>query len=563
MQPEKNEFSAARRPLDVEDYIDVARRHKAWILGPAFFGLVLAVVVAFLWPDTYISEAVIRVVPPVVPEKYVQPNVNMAMDQRINSMALEILSKSSLTNIITTYNLYPAERNRLPMEDVVEDMRNEIKVGNVYNLQRGRNMTAFAISFAYNNRYTAQKVTQDLVGRFIDANIRTRANQSVSTTTFLNDQWEAAKKELDEKERKLSDFKARNQGRLPDQADANLQRLTAVDTQITGVNASINRAQQERLLMESQLESLRKQLAQAAQTAPPPEHSSVQREANQRIAALDRDISALEMNLTALRERYTEAHPDVETVKKRIATLQETRADLVKKEEQRDKDREKEAEKQKQLAANAPRRVDAATMKEIQALQLAADQRVALMRAKDLEIDGLRKELQKLEAQAKDRRALMAANPINEGEYSMLLQDRELARKRYDELNSMLAQSQVATDLENRKQGETLELLDPASLPQTPTAPKRWLIIGVGFALGIMVGVSLAGAREMKDTSLKNLKDVRAYTQLAVLASVPLLENDLVVRRRRRLTWLMWSTACFIGIAVMTASVVYYSSTRS
>lgn len=562
MQPEKNEFSVARRPLDVEDYIDIARRHKAWILGPMFFGLVIAVVVAFLWPDTYVSEAVIRVVPPVVPEKYVQSNVNVAMDQRINSMALEILAKSSLTNIITTYNLYPSDRNRLPMEDVVEEMRSDIKVGNVYNIQRGRNMTAFAISFAYNNRYTAQKVTQDLVGRFIDANIRTRATQSVSTTTFLNDQWETAKKELDEKERKLADFKARNQGRLPDQAESNLQRLTAIESQITSVNTSINRAQQEKLLLESQLDSIRKQLSQTVQSAPSSEQSVVQREANQRIAQLDRDISTLEMNLTALRERYTEAHPDVEMVKKRLATLQTTRADLMKKEEQLDKERAKEAEKQKQAAAGAPKRIDAATAKEIQGYQLAADQRVAMLRAKDLEIDELRKELQKLEAQAKDRRALLTASPINEGEYTILLQDRDLARKRYDELNAMLAQSQVATDLENRKQGETLELLDPASLPQTPTAPKRWLIIGVGFALGIMVGVSLAGAREMKDTSLKNLKDVRAYTQLAVLASVPLLENDLVVRRRRRLTWLVWSTACLVGIAVMTASVIYYSSTR-
>ena len=42
-----------RRPLDVEDYIDVARRHKGWIVGTTFAGIVLAVVIAYLWPDTY------------------------------------------------------------------------------------------------------------------------------------------------------------------------------------------------------------------------------------------------------------------------------------------------------------------------------------------------------------------------------------------------------------------------------------------------------------------------------------------------------------------------------
>ena len=72
----------------------------------------------------------------------------------------------------------------------------------------------------------------------------------------------------------------------------------------------------------------------------------------------------------------------------------------------------------------------------------------------------------------------------------------------------------------------------------------------------------MAVAREAKDASLKNLKDVRAYTRLTILGSVPLLENDLVVRRRKRLTWLAWSTACSVGIIIMTGSVFYYFTTR-
>ena len=58
------EFPAStRRPMDFEDAVDILRRHKSWILGPALAALVLSVVVAFLWPDTYVSVATIRVVP--------------------------------------------------------------------------------------------------------------------------------------------------------------------------------------------------------------------------------------------------------------------------------------------------------------------------------------------------------------------------------------------------------------------------------------------------------------------------------------------------------------------
>jgi hypothetical protein len=80
--------------------------------------------------------------------------------------------------------------------------------------------------------------------------------------------------------------------------------------------------------------------------------------------------------------------------------------------------------------------------------------------------------------------------------------------------------------------------------------------------MGFVLGLFLAGAREAKDSSLKNLKDVRAYTQLPILGSIPLLENDLIVRRRRRLAWLAWSTACLVGIMIMTGSVFYYYATR-
>jgi sorbitol-specific phosphotransferase system component IIBC len=133
---------------------------------------------------------------------------------------------------------------------------------------------------------------------------------------------------------------------------------------------------------------------------------------------------------------------------------------------------------------------------------------------------------------------------------------------KYDDLNKKRSQSQIAEDLERRQQGETLEVLDPASVPQTPTQPKRPMILGAGTALGLVIGLFLAGAREAKDTSLKNLKDVRAYTQLTILGSVPLLENDLVVRRRKRLTWLAWSTACLVGIVIMTGSAFFYYATK-
>jgi uncharacterized protein involved in exopolysaccharide biosynthesis len=279
MQATKEQLSTPRRPLDVEDYIDIVRRHKSWIIGPAFAALVIAVVAAFLWPDTYISQAAVRVLPSQVPEKLVPSNINLEMSQHINSMASSILSRTMLTNIIQTYGLYRRELSRRPMEDVIEQMQRAIRVGQVRDIQaQGRTpLSAFFVSYEYENRYLAQKVTQDLAGRFISENVRTRSDQSRETTQFLKDQWEAARKELDALEKHRTEFRIKNAGRLPEELPTNLQALRSLETQLNGVNEAVGRIGQEKLLLESQLQIQGEQLA-TARSSPDQFSASVKNE---------------------------------------------------------------------------------------------------------------------------------------------------------------------------------------------------------------------------------------------------------------------------------------------
>src|SRR5439155_22607241 len=107
------------------------------------------------------------------------------------------------------------------------------------------------------------------------------------------------------------------------------------------------------------------------------------------------------------------------------------------------------------------------------------------------------------------------------------------------------------------KARENLEVLDSARDPQATSEPNRPQIAAMGAGIGLMLGIVLAGAKEMKNTSLKNLKDVRAYTNLPVLSSIPLLENALLVRRKRRLVWLAWSSAILVGMILMGSSMYY------
>ncbi len=153
----------------------------------------IAVVVAFVWPDTYVSDATIRIVPPAVPERYVPSNVNLQIGQRIASMEQQVRSRSNVLNLINANGLYPRKKGRIPDEDLVEEMQRDISIMPIASLREvsdSRLMsTAFRVSFAYENRYQAQKVVSQIVAMFLDETVRTRSSESVLTTSSSKKSW--------------------------------------------------------------------------------------------------------------------------------------------------------------------------------------------------------------------------------------------------------------------------------------------------------------------------------------------------------------------------------------
>ena len=566
MQPTEN-LSVSRRALDVEDYIDVARRHKGWIFGPFLFTIVAAVVGVYLWPDSYISQAVVKVVPQQVPQNMVQSAINQEMADRINSMSQTILSRTVLTTIINTFGLYQRERGRYPIEDVIEEMKRNIQILPVASLAGGsgqRQVPAFAVQFSYENRILAQRVVQDIVGRFLDENVRNRANATYQTTQFLTDQTDQAKKELDQIENRFTDFQVANNGHLPDQVGSNMQALQALQANVTYLANAISRAQQEKLQMETNLRIFKDQMAALSKESAPEQLAAMQAAAqgkSERLLEVDREIAGWENQLSVLRQHYKETYPDVQIALGRLANAR-SRRELILKDEITEKaeksEKAEKAEKERKDAPPRPPSQNPQVVRELRDLDANVRRLESGIASKDVEVEGFNADLKQTNDSIKNYQGRIETVPVGSRQYVDFLREREMAKEKYTKLQETLERAKIAQEMESRKQGETLELLDPASLPQNPAEPKRPLVISAGAALGLLLGLVIAGAREMKDTSLKNLKDVRAYTQMQILGSIPLLENDFVVRRRRRLAWLGWTTACLASAVTIAGSIVYY-----
>lgn len=560
MQPSEG-LSVTRRPLDVEDYIDIVRRHRGWIFGPFLLCLVASVVGAYLWPETYTSQAVIKIVPQQVPENMVQAAVNQAMNDRINAMVQNIESRTELTTIINTFGLYPKERSRTVIDDVIEQMKKAIKIAPVASVTSegsSHEIPAFAVQFSYDNKYLAQRVVADLTTKFIDESIRNRANATYQTTQFMKDEADQAKKALDDIENKLTEFRVRNNGHLPDQVDSNVRQLQALQTSLAYLDTSVTRAQQEKLQLETNLRIYKDQYAalnkDPQEFAPRP----ALQQKSERLTEVDREIQTLETQISNLREHYTDSNPDVKSAEARLTAARKRRVTILAEDQAQDEAKKEEAKKIVPV-----RVVDPQVAREARDLDATIRRLESSIQAKDAEIAEAQKEEKKVDASIKGYEARIETVPLGERQYGDLIRERDIARQKYVELDEKLSKAQVAQEMEGRKQGETLELLDPASLPASASEPKRPLVISVGAALGLLLGIVIAGAREVKDTSIKNLKDVRAYTQMQILGSIPLLENDFVVRRRHRLAWLGWTTACLASAITMAGAVVYYYVTKS
>jgi uncharacterized protein involved in exopolysaccharide biosynthesis len=323
--------------------------------------------------------------------------------------------------------------------------------------------------------------------------------------------------------------------------------MNALQTQQAALTEALARNSQDKLMLEAQLQTYKNQLN--SMTAGGEESGSVQK--NERVAELDEVILDTETSLEAMRQVYKDDHPDVRSYNARLETLRRQREALEK------------AEQSSPASAKPKRQNNPQAAKAEDDVKRSILSIQNQIRLKDVDTQERQKQLARLAKAMRKYQARIDAGPLVEQKYGALNRDYQLARAKYDEIIQKKNLADTASALRERKGGENLEILDPPSLPEQPAEPHRPVIIGAGTGAGLLLGILLAAFKELKDTSLKNLKDIRAYTSMPVLSSIPLLENAGVARQRRRMFLFRWVTAMILGLVAMSGSMYHYYFGRS
>ena len=516
------------RPLTLGDYWAVVVRRRWWILGTAFLIWLVAFAIGFRLPAVYRSEALILIEKQSVPQNYVMPNVTIDLQERLHSISQKILSRTRLLMIIEQSNLYGGSQKRLGLDELVDQMRGDIRI----ELVRGGNqaVTAFRIAYSARDPRLAQQVTGELVSLFIGENQRRREEQSQRTTDFLESQLATARQRLEKQEAQLRDFKMRYLGELPEQEQANLQILNSLELQLQANDQRMNQARQETLYLESVLAQSRSSGGGLLEGEDRTAFSPV---------ALDAELDRLSTLLRDLRSRYTEQHPDVQRTLDQIQKLEASRQKLKAEMAQRAQEEQEEDD-----ASKAP-----SSSQELQ-VRSPMLQSQSQLRAIEFEIENRRRMEEELRKDIKKYRARVNLIPVREQQLKNVTRDYERSKEHYESLLRKRMQSELATNLERRQQGEQFRILDPPSLPTKPYKPQRERISTFGLFLGLCVGGGLGLLIESKDKSLRSDWEVAAVTGVPVLARIPVIYT---VRERRRrwvkgvLQWLV-GTAMFLSV---------------
>ena len=505
--------------LQLSELFAVIRRRRGLIATTAGSILLAAIFLASVLPNEYQTYATLLVEPQTISENLVSATQGETdLNYRLNLMAAEILSRSRLSRIIDTLELYEEESEEMTREEVIEMMRNQIQVLPVIpefestDPRRPPELNTFQVFFRNRSARTAADVANRIANDFVEEHIQKRTRTSSDTSEFIEAELGRLAKQIQEVEERSAQVKATNAGSLPEDLRSNqtVQERTYDE---------LREAQRTLAEAEGDVTFYRQQEITATSFLDPRDQASPEQR-----------LEALELRIAEYKARgFTDKHPDV------IAShheIEEIRAGL-------ERDRETDDEDSRTPSV---------------AQQNAAGER----HRAELRVQSAKAEIQRLQASVDEFAQRIAKTPQVAEQLDALQREYEHLYESYREFSRKRLEAAVAADMERQVKGERFRVLESAVPPRQPTSPNRPLILAVGLLLGLALGGGIAVLLEAGDDSFHSARRLQAALRIPVLASIPsiLLERDRALRRRRRVRNL--ALASVATLVVLAGSGVGY-----
>jgi succinoglycan biosynthesis transport protein ExoP len=526
-------------PRGWEEYVAIILRRRWWIVLPLFLSWLAVWGFSWFLQTTYQSDALISAEQQKVSDQYVMENVNVNLQNRLQSTTQQVLSRSSLQGIIEHFKLYatpPRFSAFFKPKDPVDQMRNDIKIELIGSPGYRGEFVTFKIHYSADTPELAQQVNSELTSLFINENVKAQRQLSENTTAFLVNELADARTKMEQQEAEVSTFRTKHAGNLPGQLQSNVQILAGLQAQLASTQHALDTSKQQKIYLESLLQQY-----QSAQASLGGDSNALSTQ------ILDKELQDLRVRIQDLRSRYTDDHPDIVELKDKIAKNEALR-----------KQAEAEIASNHQTSrATSP--IDFSAAEGVQrGSPTAVMQLQSQLKANQLEIQNEEQHAKDLELQTTVYQSRLNMTPETEQELAVFSRGFDEAKFNYNSLLQKQTQSQLATSLGQQQQGQQFRIIDPPKLPNKPSAPNRFLISLVGLGLGTVLGLGIATFLELTDVRFRQEKDLEGVLPARLLVGIPRLSTPREDRSRLIVRWMECGVVAVMALVIFTGNLYTY-----
>ncbi|HEX9835832.1 MAG TPA: XrtA system polysaccharide chain length determinant [Alphaproteobacteria bacterium] len=474
----------------------------AWLVCGAGWTLVASL------PDKYESQARIYIdmdtmLGPLMRGLAVEMNVF----QQIDLMQRTLFSRPNLEKIALLTDLDLQVSTPEQKDALLEGLKKKLAIA-----QQGRNL--FQITYEDFDRQLTKRVVQAVLQIFVEGNLGASRKDMDTTRRFLQDQIADYEKQLVAAEERLAEFKRQNMGMMPGEHSYYDTLVRATDDH-QRTQAFVDEAVKVR-------DSLKQQLAEIPEFfTSPKEDARTMAMVGGGLAGPESDLSLrildMERTIDGLLLRYTENHPDVVVLRKRVA---EMKAQL-----------EKETQERLAHVSENPTPNGAGDAKFpnplYEQIKLQLVKQEAVIAALQRRTAAKKQDMDKLAGLAKTA-------PQIEAELQRLNRDYDIIKRGYLELRQRQESAKLARDLETKAQKIQFRIVDPPLVPAKPSGPNRPLFLSVVLAAGVASGSVFAFLLGQLNKTFPSAQSLRHAFTYPVIGGVTAISSPADRWRRMR-----------------------------
>ena len=485
----------------------------AWIVALASVAAVLAI------PDKYEASARVfvdtqTILRPLMSGLVTQPNI----DQQVMMLSRTLITRPNVEKLIRMADLDLGVESRAARDALVEKLMASLKIANtsrdnIYN-----------INYRDTQPEHAKRVVQSLVSIFVESNLGDARKDSESARRFIDEQITVYEKKLREAEARLKEFKLRNLETQSTEGKDHFTQMSEAGRLLEQSKLALREAEQSHEALTRHL------LGDEPSLLPAP---SVQENiSGVSIPEIDSRLDAMQRNLDAMLQRFTEKHPDVLSARRLIKDLEEQK---------------REAIKARRLAAASNPSTPMSTNPVHQQLAISVSEAEATIAA-------LQTRVAEYQARYDRMQEAVKLMPQIEAEFAQLNRDYEINKKNYEQLVQRRESANMGSEITNTV-GVDFRLIDPPRVSPKPVAPNRSLFLPLTLLLALAAGVAVTFAASQLRPTFFDSRTLREACSLPLLGTVSLLTNEKMKRSQRR-DLIRFSAACISLVGAYAAGLL-------